>query len=66
MSALKMFNVGVEPTVPKDACIAEYNIEHYMAGRVGLEPTAYLTSRFYRPLASPNLHTRPFGPDDTI
>lgn len=29
-------------------------------GEVGLEPTMYLTSRFYRPLASANLHTHPY------
>ena len=31
-----------------------------MVGQVGIEPTVYLTSRFYRPLQSPAMHTDPY------
>ena len=32
-----------------------------LVGRVGFEPTVFLMSRFYRPLASASLHTYPNG-----
>ena len=32
-----------------------------MVGQVGIEPTVYLTSRFYRPLQSPAMRTDPYG-----
>ena len=34
---------------------------HILVGRVGFEPTVFLMSRFYRPLASASLHTDPYG-----
>ena len=37
----------------------------HMVGRVRFELTMYLTSRFYRPLASANLHTCPYYYIDT-
>ena len=33
---------------------------HILVGRVGFEPTVFLMSRLYRPLASANLHTYPY------
>ena len=32
-----------------------------LVGQVGIEPTVYLTSRFYRPLQSPAMRTDPYG-----
>ena len=33
---------------------------HILVGRVGFEPTVFLMSRLYRPLASASLHTYPY------
>ena len=32
-----------------------------LVGQVGIEPTVFLMSRFYRPLQSPAMHTDPYG-----
>ena len=37
-----------------------------MVGQVGIEPTVYLTSRFYRPLQSPAMRTDPYGGESRI
>ena len=43
------------------AVLFEWSAVHSdVVGQVGLEPTVYLTSRFYRPLQSPTMHTDPY------
>ena len=32
-----------------------------MVGQIGVEPTVFLMSRFYRPLQSPAMRTDPYG-----
>ena len=36
------------------------HIPFALVGQVGIEPTVFLTSRFYRPLQSPAMRTDPY------